>query len=247
LAPWLKFGAYTGFYNYHNADPIALALAKASAKNPQTPLTGLLPLGTGNTVQNSIITTTSTNEVTVAGTSYPTGVTTVTNAQFASKFGLFDSIARFDVKTASDKWPIAFIGDYVQNTEACANEDNILAAPANTATIHYTQSTNFPCNSHQRRGYWGEAQVGRGQKKGDWQFDYTRMFIEREAVLSNFDYSDIRQGSNVTEHRAMVIYEVESNVQLSFTGLFGRPLNFGSSNPPEDFLKRLQFDVIYTF
>ena len=161
LAPWLKFGAYTGFYNYHNADPIALALAKASAKNPQTPLTGLLPLGTGNTVQNSITTTTATNEVTTGGTSFPTGVTTITNAQFASKFGLFDSIARFDVKTASDKWPIAFIGDYVQNTEACANEDNILAAPANTATIHYSQSTNFACNSRQRRGYWGEAQVGR--------------------------------------------------------------------------------------
>jgi len=247
LAPWLKFGAYTGFYNYHNADPIALALAKASSKNPQTPLTGLLPLGTGNTVQNSIITTTATNEVTIAGTSYPTGVTTITNAQFASKFGLFDSIARFDVKTPSDKWPITFIGDYVQNTEACANQDNILAAPADTATIHYSQTTNFACNSHQRRGYWGEAQVGRGQKKGDWQFDYTRMFIEREAVLSNFDYSDIRQGSNVTEHRAIVIYEVQSNVQLSFTGLFGRPLNFGSTKPPEDFLKRLQFDVIYTF
>ena len=247
LAKWLKFGAYSGFYNYHNADPIALALAKASSKNPQTPLTGLLPLGTGNTVQNSIVTTTATNEVTVAGTSYATGVTSVSNAQFASKFGLFDSLARFDIITPSDKWPIAFIGDYVQNTEACANVDHILPAPANTGSIHYTQSTNFSCDPNQRRGYWGEVQVGRAQKRGDWQFDYTRMFIEREAVLSNFDYSDIRQGSNVTEHRAIVIYEVHPNVQLSFTGLFGRPLNFGGTKPPEDFLKRLQFDVIYTF
>jgi hypothetical protein len=247
LASWLKFGAFSGFYNYHNADPIALALAKASAKNPQTPLTGLLPLGTGNTVQNSIITTTSTNEVTIGGTSYPTGVTTVTNAQFESKFGLFDSLARFDITTPSEKWPIAFIGDYVQNTEACANVDHLLPAPANTASLHYSQSTNFPCDPNQRRGYWGEAQVGRAQKRGDWQFDYTRIFIEREAVVSNFDYSDIRQGSNVTEHRAIVIYEVQPNVQVSFTGLFGRPLNFGSTKPPEDFLKRLQFDVIYTF
>jgi hypothetical protein len=247
LAKWLRFGAYSGFYNYHNADPIALALAKASAKNPQTPLTGLLPLGTGNTVQNSIVTTTATNEVTVGGTSFPTGVTSVSNAQFASKFGLFDSIARFDVTTPSDKWPIAFIGDYVQNTEACANVPNIAPAPANTSSLHYTQSTNFPCDPNQRRGYWGEAQVGRAQKRGDWQFDYTRIFIEREAVLSNFDYSDIRQGSNVTEHRAMVIYEVHPNVQISFTGLFGRPLNFGGTKPPEDFLKRLQFDLIYTF
>ncbi len=105
----------------------------------------------------------------------------------------------------------------------------------------------FPAIPISGRGYWGEFQVGRGQKKGDWQFDYTRIFIEREAVLSNFDYSDIRQGSNVTEHRAMVIYQVHPNVQLSWTGLFGRPLNFDSTKPPEDFLKRLPFDVIDTF
>jgi hypothetical protein len=89
--------------------------------------------------------------------------------------------------------------------------------------------------------------VGRGQKRGDWQFDYTRIMIEREAVLSNFDYSDIRQGSNVSEHRAMVIYQVHRNVQTSFTALIGRPLNFASTAPAQDWLKRLQFDVIYTF
>ncbi|HEX4076097.1 MAG TPA: putative porin [Candidatus Acidoferrales bacterium] len=247
LAKWLKFGAFTGYYDYHDADSIALALARASAKNPQTPLTGLLPLGTGNAVQNSILTTTATNEVTVGGTSYPTGVTNVTNAQFESKFGLFDSLARFDVTTPSDKWPIAVIGDYVQNTEACANVPFLQAAPANTSSIHYSQSANFSCDANQRRGYWGEVQVGRGQKRGDWQFDYTRIMIEREAVLSNFDYSDIRQGSNVSEHRAMVIYQVHRNVQTSFTALIGRPLNFASTAPAQDWLKRLQFDVIYTF
>jgi hypothetical protein len=247
LAPWIKFGAFTGYYDYHDADAIALALARASSKNPQTPLTGLLVLGTGNTVQNSILTTTATNEVTVGGTSYPTGVTSISNAQFASKFGLFDSIARFDITTPSDKWPIAIIGDYVQNTEACANVPFLEAAPANTASVHYSQSTNFSCDANQRRGYWGEVQVGRAQKRGDWQFDYTRIFIEREAVLSNFDYSDIRQGSNVSEHRAMVIYQVHRNVQTSFTALIGRPLNFGSTTPPQPWLERLQFDLIYTF
>lgn len=247
LARWLKFGAFSGFYNYHNADPIALALAKANAKNPQTPLTGALPLGAGSTVQNSILTTTATSVVTVGGTAYPTGVTSITNAQFASKFGLFDSLARFDIVTPWQRWPITIIGDYVQNTEACSNVNNLLAAPANTSSVQYSQSTNFACNSHQRRGYWGEAQVGRAQKRGDWEFDYARIFIEREAVLSNFDYSDIRQGSNVTEHRAEIIYEAHRNVQLSFTGLIGRPLNFGNTVPPENWLKRLQFDVIYSF
>jgi hypothetical protein len=247
FAKWLKLSAYSGFYNFHNADPIALALAKANAKSPQTPDTGLLPLGTGNTVQNSIVTTTAANVVTVAGTSYTTGVTSISNAQFASKFGLLDSLARFDIATRSEKWPIAFIGDFVQNTEACANAGNILAAPVNTASIHYTQSTNFACNSHQRRGYWAESQVGRAEKKGDWQFDYARIFIEREAVVSNFNYSDIRQGSNVTEHRAMIQYQADRNIQLAFTALIGRPLNLGSSTPPENWLERLQFDVIYKF
>jgi putative porin len=247
LASWLKFGAFTGFYDFHNADPVALALAKASSKNPATPLVGALPLSTGNTVQNSIITTTATNVVTIGGTSYPTGVTTVTNAQFASKFALFDSLAHFDVKTASAKWPIAFIGDFVQNMGACSNLANIAPPPANTSTITYKQTTNFACDVRQRKGYWGEAQVGRAQQRGDWQFDYARIFIEREAVLSNFDYSELRQGSNVTEHRASVLYQVNRNVQLSFIGLIGRPLNFGNTKPPEPWLERLQFDVLYSF
>ena len=140
--------------------------------------------------------------------------------------------------TSSEKWPVAIIGDYVQNLEACSNVSNIAPPPADT---------NFPCNSHQRRGYWAEAQVGRAQKKGDWQFDYARIFIEREAVLSNFNYSELRQGSNVTEHRASILYQLNRNVQLSFIDLIGRPLNFGSAKPPEPWLQRLQFDVLYSF
>src|SRR5437899_4429121 len=44
LAGWLKLSAYSGFYNYRDADPIALATAKANLKNPTTPLVGTLPL-----------------------------------------------------------------------------------------------------------------------------------------------------------------------------------------------------------
>jgi hypothetical protein len=248
LSSWLELTAYTGFYNFHNADPMALALAKANAKNPATPLIGLLPLaGGGGAVQNSVTTTTATSVVTVNGATQPTGVISTANAQFASKFGLFDSIARFDVKTPSERWPVAIIGDYVQNTEACANVGNLLPVPATTATTVYTRSVNFSCNPAQRRGYWAEAEVGRILQKHDLQFGYTRIFIEREAVLSNFNYNQMYQGSNVTEHRFSVFYTIRSNVILDFIGLFGRPLNFGSSNPPIDTLKRLQFDVNYVF
>ncbi len=242
LGPRLTLSAYTGYYDYRGADSIALALARASSKNPQTPLTGVLPLGAGNPVPDSIYTTTATTIITVGGTAYPTGVTSISNAQFASKFGLFDSLARLDINTGHPRVPITIIGDYVQNTEACGNLVNIAAAPANTATQTFKQTLNAPCNSHYRRGYWAEGTVGRLQKKGDFQFGYTRMYIEREAVLGNFNYSDIRQGTNVTQHRFMSLYQFDNSVQLSFTALVGRPL--GTTEP---WLARLQFDTIYIF
>jgi hypothetical protein len=242
LAPWLSLSAYTGYYDFRGADSIALALARANTKNPQTPLTGLLPLGVGNPVQDSTYTTTSTTIITVNGTEYPTGVTSITNAQFASKFGLFDTIARFDIKTGHPRIPISFLGDYVQNTEACSNLPHIVAAPTNTATTTYKQTLNSPCNSHYRRGYWAQADVGRLEKKGDLQFGYTRMYIEREAVLGNFNYSDIRQGTNVTQHRFTSFYQMDPRVQLGFTALVGRPL--GTTEP---WLTRLQFDTVYIF
>jgi putative porin len=242
LAPHVTLNAYSGYYNFRGADSIALALARASTKNPQTPWSGSLSLTTGNPVQDSTYTTTATTIITVGGTAYPTGVTSVTNAQFASKFGLFDNLARLDIDTGHSRWPVSFIGDYVQNTEACSNLANIAAAPSNTSTQTFKRTLNTPCNSHQRRGYWAEGRVGRLQEKRDFQIGYTRIFIEREAVLGNFNYSELRQGTNVTEHRIDAFYQFDRSVQLGFTGLIGRPL--ASSEP---WLTRLQFDTVYIF
>lgn len=248
LAGWLKLSAYSGFYNYHDADPIALAVTKANLKNPTTPFAGALPLNASG-IENSILTTTATGIVTVNGQPISTGVKTITNAQFASKFGLFDSIARFDITTPHERWPIALIGDYVQNTRACANLRSLLLQkpPTSTSTSTFSAAFSASCDSRERRGYWAEARFGRAQSKGDWQFAYTRAFIEREAVMSVFNASDIRQGSNVSQHRAEILYQALDNVQLGFTGFLGRPLNFGNTTPPEDILQRYQFDVFYKF
>jgi len=242
LAPHVILSAYSGYYNYRGADAIALALARASSKNPQTPWSGSLPLTSGNPVQDSTYTTTATTIITIAGKAYPTGVTSITNAQFASKFGLFDNIARIDIDTAHPRFPLTFIGDYVQNTEACSNVVNIIPVPSNSSTQTFKQTFNVACNSHQRRGYWAEGRVGRLQEKGDLQIGYTRIYIEREAVLGNFNYSEIRQGTNVTEHRVDAFYQFDRNVQLGFTALVGRPLA-----TTEPWLTRLQFDTVYIF
>ncbi len=242
IVPHVTLNAYTGFYDFRGADSIALALARAGSKNPQTPLTGLLPLQSANGVQNSVYTTTASTVITVNGTSYPTGVTAITNSQFASKFQLFDTIARLDIDTGHKRAPLSFIGDYVQNMGACGNLANLAPAPANTSTTTYNQTVNAPCAAKQRRGYWMEGRVGRLQDKGDLQFGYTHIYIEREAVLSNFNYSDIRQGSNVTQHRFDLFYQFDRNVQLGAAALVGRPL--GTTEP---WLTRLQFDTIYIF
>jgi hypothetical protein len=242
LGPRIALSAYSGFYDFRGADSVALALARASSKNPQTPFAGALPLASGNPVQDSTYTTTASTVITVGGTTYPTGVTSVSSAQFASKFALFDNIARLDIDTGQARLPLTFIGDYVQNTEACANLASILPAPSNTSTQTFKQTLNAPCDSHHRRGYWAEGRLGRLQEKGDLQFGYTRIYIEREAVLGNFNYSDIRQGTNVSQHRFDTFYQFDRNVQLGFTALVGRPL--GSSEP---WLTRLQFDTTYIF
>jgi Putative porin len=240
LASWLKLSAYTAFYNWHNADPVALSV---SAVNPSSPNGGTVRLG-GFNLQNSVTVWTQSTTVPASAGGTTNVNAAILNAQFGSKFGLLDTIARFDIKTASAKWPVVLLADFVQNTKACANAGNFLVpTPAAGATV--TATTNTPCNSRDRQAYWLEGRLGRAAEQGDWQFAYTRMFIEREAVLGAFNFSDLRQNSAVSQHRVEVFYNFYRNVQLGFTGLFGRPLR--SSPPAETVLKRLQFDVLYRF
>jgi hypothetical protein len=254
LGSRVSFLADTAFYNYHNADPIALANQVAYG-NPTTSSTadGLLPLN--NTLTNSFQTVTETVTTLSTSGSAPGSVVVskqIIAAKLNSKFALLDSIAQFDIKTWSDRWPIRFLGDYVQNTEACGNDP--AAAPfipaATLATLEKTATitvatVNGTCDSHDRRANWAEARFGRQQERGDWQFAYTHMLIEREAVMSLFDFSDIRQGSNVQQNRVEAFYQVHKNVQVGFTGFFGRQLD--TTNTTETELDRLQFDVIYKF
>jgi hypothetical protein len=222
----VNLSAYTSFYDWKNADSIALSVATA---NSSSPANGLLPLSS-NSLQNSIGTVTSTNAT--------TGAKTISSAQFASKFGIVDSLAQLDIRTASERWPITFIGDFAQNTRACENMRNIPAAAVFSA----------PCDPHAHYGYWLEGAVGRTERKGDWQFSYTRIVIEREAVIGAFNYSEIFPANNVEIHRTEVLYQLFPNVTLQWNALIGRPLVTAGSPPPAQPLwERLQFDLIYKF
>jgi hypothetical protein len=222
----IKLSAYTSFYNWKNADSVAFSVVTANSSSPNN---GLLALNS-NGLQNSIATVTVTNAV--------TGANTIRSAQFASKFGILDSLAQFDIQTPYERWPIIIVGDFAQNTRACENLRNIPAA-----AIFST-----PCDPHARHAYWLEARVGRTDRKGDWQFGYTRLVIEREAIMGAFNYSEIFPANNVEIHRSEVLYQLFRNVTLQLNALIGRPLVTAGSPPPvQPLWERLQFDVTYKF
>ena len=226
LGSRVKLSAYASYYDWKFADSIALSLLAANSTSPDDALLALSNTGE----QNSIATVTATNAI--------TGAKTITSAQFASKFGVLDSLAQLDFVTPSERWPLSFVGDFAENTRACENVRNIPAAAVYSA----------PCDSRARHGYWLETNFGRIQKRGDWQFSYTRIMIQREAVIGAFNYSEIFPTSNVEIHRPEISYQLFDNVTLQWNGLFGRPLvTAGSPAPAQPLLERLQFDMIYKF
>lgn len=157
-----------------------------------------------------------------------------TASQFASKFGILDTIARLDVNTWSSRWPLMLQFNFASNTRACANLVNI------TGTLP-------ACDASDRNAYWAEVQLGQGRETRDVQFGYTFIRIEKEAVLGAFNFSDMRAPTNNLNHRVNFSYQVNRNMQLGFTGLFGRQLVTTLSPTEERILKRYQFDAIYKF
>src|SRR5450432_2180026 len=123
----------------------ALAHARASGKNPQTPLSGVLPLTSCNPVPDTTV-------VTVGGTTYPTGVTSITNASSASKFELFDGIARLDIDTGHSR---------VERVRCIAKEpwkSDLIAR----ATASPTLSTGYLCRMAPPTRFWHSPFPGGG-------------------------------------------------------------------------------------
>jgi len=85
-------------------------------------------------------------------------------------------------------------------------------------------------------------------------FNYTFMRIEKDAVLTPFNFSDMGQQSDVRAHRFTAAYAVDPRVTLSLTGIVSqRPhglLGVFGQTPPGSLdrtLTRLQLDTILRF
>jgi hypothetical protein len=175
------------------------------------------------------------------------GVVTASNnavnrdGRLSSGFNLVDLIARLDLYQKS-RFPVALIFNFVTNTQV---HDVVTAGP---------NGANLILPNNENNGYWAELMVGKLLKRGDWLFDYTFLRIEKDAVLTPFNFSDLTQQSDTRTHRFNINYAADPRVILSLTGFIAERPNgllgvFGTT-PPGSLNRptvRLQWDTTFRF
>jgi hypothetical protein len=163
------------------------------------------------------------------------------DGRLASGYNLVDILARLELKH-SKRFPVTLLFDFVTNTQV---HDVVTAGPGGTDLL-------LPNN--EKHGFWGEVQVGSTKERGDLLFGYTFLRIQKDAVLTPFNFSDITQQSDMRGHRLQFSYAADPRVTFTVTGIVTeRPDGLlgpfavtppGSLNRPTT---RLQFDTVLKF
>ncbi len=214
--------------------------------NLQLPITFTIP-ATATTPAQTITTQVSIpRDLLVAGNSN-LGLTTASNnatnrdGRLSSGYNLVDLLARLELKH-SKRFPVTLLFNLVTNTQT---HGVVTAGPGGADLV-------LPNDENQ--GFWGEIQVGSTRARGDMQFGYTLMRIEKDAVLTPFNFSDVTQQSDMRAHRFQFSYAADPRVTFAFTGILTqRPKGaLGAFNltPPGSLNRpttRLQFDTVLRF
>jgi hypothetical protein len=212
----------------------------------QLPVTVTIP-ASGTTPAQTITTQVSiARDLLVAGNAN-LGLTNASNnatnreGRLASGFNLIDMLARLELKH-SKRWPVTVLLNFVTNTQT---HDVVTAGPGGADLV-------LPNNEN--NGFWGEVQVGSTRARGDVLFGYTFMRVEKDAVLTPFNMSDITQQSDMRVNRLVFSYAADPRVTFSVIGIFtARPNGLlgpfvttplGSSNRTTT---RVQFDTTFRF
>jgi len=221
------------------------------------PLTFVVP-ASGSTPAQTITTQVAiSRDLLVAGNGN-LGVTNASNnatnrdGRLSSGFNLVNTLVRLDLKY-SQRWPVAFISNFVVNTQV---RDVVAAGPGGADRI---------LQNDERYGFWGEVQLGRAKEPGDWVVGYTLTRIQKDAVLTPFNFSDVTQQSDMRAHRVQFGFVAmpgkvvdnkrqDARVLIAITGIVTErpngvlgpfvPTPPGSKTPTST---RLQFDTILRF
>ena len=231
--------------------------AQVFGPNIQLPVSVTIP-ASGTTPARTVTAQVSVpRELLVGGNSnlgFSSATTNATNrdGRLASGYNRVDLIARFDL-TGSKRWPMMLLLNFVTNTQA---HDVVSAGPGGADLVQ---------RNGENVGYWAEFQLRRlvdrtkdekleTPKRGDLLFNYTFLRIEKDAVLTPFNFSDLSIFSDVRGHRLTAAYTADPRVVISLTGIFSqRPnglLGPFAATPPGSLnrtLTRVQLDTILRF
>jgi hypothetical protein len=151
-------------------------------------------------------------------------------ASYASDFGYLNLIVENAVRTAWQMFPVTVGLEYQHSVRALSNRDTAFSF---------------------------RIDVGRAQRRGDWNLGWHVFKVEQAAILAGLGESDWRAPSNVLQHRFAVDRMVHQNVQLSFTLYRGRTLDRtlpGAVLPPnlpialrDPWTNRVYLDVTYRY
>ncbi len=212
----------------------------------QLPVTFTIP-ATATTPAQTITTQVSiARDLLVAGNAN-LGLSPATNnainrdGRLASGYNLVDLIGRLDL-THKARFPVMLLFNFVTNTQT----HDVSVAGAGGTTVFLPNNEN--------NGFWAEAQIGRSKERGDVQFGYTFASIEKDAVLTPFNMSDMLQPSDTHLHRLIFNYTADPRVVFSFVTIINqRPhglLGAFGTTPPGSLNRpttRLQFDTTFRF
>jgi hypothetical protein len=222
--------------------------ATATPPGSTTPVSGFPGEGPGCANGASQTAVSSTVNCTFA----PNGMTNATfiggdgRVHFVSNFLYGDLILNSQIKTGLAKFPINLLLEAEQNLRAAGHPLD------NTGAVR----TDFGRQSH---AYLIDASIGQQKDKGDVQIGYAFVRQEQDSVISSWNESDQRAPTNIVNHRVYALYKLRPNTVLSYTLWVGRTLNptlqhaalapgFNTTiAPTEPWLKRMQFDLIYSF
>ncbi len=175
------------------------------------------------------------------------GMTTATNnainrdGTLSSGFNLIDLIGRLDL-AKEKRFPVSLIYNFVLNTRT---HDVIIAGPG---------GVNSLLPNRENKGHWAEIQIGRRIKPGDILLGYMFTRIDKDAILTPFNYSEIAQQSDVRAQRFVFYYTVDPHVVLGINGIFTKRANgvlgaFGNTPPGSlnPATIRIQFETQFRF
>jgi hypothetical protein len=216
--------------NWNGSDAIAQAAFPVTLPNPNTTPVGT-PTATPTTQPVRVI---NANSFTNASVIIGTGAGQ--RRGFLSDFMYSDLLNDFSILTPWKRYPLRLLVDYEKNLRA--------RVPSPTA-------------GKQDTAYWLEAAIGQQRNRNDLQFGYSFADIDQDALISQFNESDMRAPTNVKQHRIYANWLIASNTTFAFTLWRGHTKYTGFQNAakapglangaPDPFLNRLQLDIIYKF